>query len=152
MDHEFDLAFDLLDEAAHRLGEQQYGLTRVTDHNHGPIQLTTVHTYTPATGHHLVLLATDATGQLAAVTATAPHLEAAPATRILKVHAGDLTFRGVAGTWSFRARTRAHTYLLTAGTGDDPMWTVSVDDRAPTAHDDLDDAIEAITAAARPAA
>ena len=149
MDHDFDLAFDLLDDAAHRLAEQQYGITPIPVHNHGPILITTVHTHTPTTGHRLVLLAADGRGQLAAVEATAPDLEATPATRILKVRAGDLTFHGIAGTRSFRARTPGHTYLLTAGTGDEPMWTVTVDDHAPGAHDDLDDAIGAIATAAR---
>jgi hypothetical protein len=92
MDHEFELAFNLLDEAAGRIQDQQYGITRILFHNHGPILLTTVHEYTHETGHHLVLLANDDHGQMVAVEATAPDLEAAPVTRILKVRAGDLTF------------------------------------------------------------
>ena len=35
MDHEFELAFNLVDEAAGRLQQQQYGITRIPFHNHG---------------------------------------------------------------------------------------------------------------------
>ena len=90
MDHEFELAFNLLDEAAGRIQEQQYGITRIPFHNHGDIALTTVHDYTPQTGHHLVLLAVDDHGQMVAIEATAPDLNAAPDTRILKVRAGEM--------------------------------------------------------------
>jgi hypothetical protein len=144
MDHDFELAFNLLDEAAGRIGDQQYGITRILFHNHGPILLTTVHDYTRATGHRLVLLATDDHGQMAAVEATAPDLDSAPQTRILKVRAGDLTFHAVAGTWSYRATSGRHTYILTAATGDAPMWTVSVDQDGPVAYEDLDDAVAAV--------
>jgi hypothetical protein len=44
----------------------------------GQIQLITVHYYTPDTGHHLELLASDDHGQLAAIEATAPDLDTAP--------------------------------------------------------------------------
>lgn len=146
MDHEFDLAFALLDEAAERIQHQQYGITRIVFHNHGPILLTTVHEYTPEQGHHLVLLATDDYGQIAALEATAPDLNTEPSTRILKVRAGDLTFHQVPGTWSYRA-DGAHTYTLTAGVGDEPMWTLTVDD-APLAlaYEDLQEAIDDILA------
>ena len=40
MDHEFELAFNLLDEAAGRIQTQQYGITRILFHNHGDILLT----------------------------------------------------------------------------------------------------------------
>jgi hypothetical protein len=152
MDHEFELAFNLLDEAAGRIQDQQYGITRILSHNHGPILLTTVHQYTRETGHHLVLLANDDHGQMVAVEATAPDLDATPTTRILKVRAGDLTFHAVAGTWSFRAAAARHTYTLTAGLGDDPMWTIAVDHAAPVAHDDLDDAVATVLGAALAAA
>ena len=88
MDHEFDLAFNLLDEAAGRIQQQQYGITPILFHNHGDILLTTVHDYTRDTGHHLVLLAADDHGQMAAIETTAPDLDTAPRTRILKVRAG----------------------------------------------------------------
>jgi hypothetical protein len=146
MDHEFELAFNLLDEAAGRIQDQQYGLTRILFHNHGPILLTTVHNYTCATGHHLVLLAADDYGQMAAVEATAPDLETDPVTRIVKVRAGNLTFHAVPATWSFRARGDRRAYTLTAGTGDEPMWTVSVDDAADS-YEDLDDAVSTVLAA-----
>ena len=62
MDHEFELAFNLLDEAAGRIQQQQYGITRILFHNHGDILLTTVHEYSRGTGHKLVLLASDDQG------------------------------------------------------------------------------------------
>ena len=141
MDHEFELAFNLLDEAAGRIQEQQYGITRILFHNHGQILLTTVHDYTPEDGHRLVLLANDDHGQMAAVEATAPDLDTTPATRILKVRAGDITFHAVPDTWSYRATASGHTYTLTAGIGAEPMWTLAIDQAAPVAYDDLDDAI-----------
>jgi hypothetical protein len=142
MDHEFELAFNLLDEAVGRVQQQQYGITRILFHNHGDIALTTVHDYTRDTGHHLVLLATDDHGQLAAVEATAPDLDADPLTRILKVRAGELIFHGRPGDiWSYRAAHAGHTYTLTAGIGEQPRWTTTIDHAEPTTHDSLDDAI-----------
>ncbi|MGO9382648.1 MAG: hypothetical protein ACLP4W_11305 [Mycobacterium sp.] len=144
MDHEFELAFNLLDEAAGRIQTQQYGITRILFHNHGDILLTTVHDYTRDTGHRLVLLAADDHGQMVAVEATAPDLDTDPATRILKVRAGDLTFHAVPDSWSYRATSDGHTYTLTAGVGDEPMWTTTIDQAAPVAYDDLHDAIRAL--------
>ena len=142
MDHEFELAFNLLDEAAGRIGQQQYGITRILFHNHGDIALTTVHDYTRDTGHHLVLLATDDHGQLAAIQATAPDLDADPLTRILKVRAGELIFHARPDDiWSYRAAHAGHTYTLSAGIGDQPTWTTTIDHAEPTTHDSLDDAI-----------
>lgn len=141
MDHEFELAFNLLDEAAGRIQEQQYGITRILFHNHGKTLLTTVHDYTPEDGHRIVLLANDDHGQMAAVEATAPDLDTTPATRILKVRAGDTTFHAVPDSWSYRTTTAGHTYTLTAGVGAEPMWTLAIDQAAPVAYDDLDDAI-----------
>ena len=144
MDHEFELAFNLLDEAAGRIQHQQYGITRILFHNHGDILLTTVHDYTRETGHHLVLLATDDHGQMAAIEATAPDLESDPGSRILKVRAGDLMFHAVPDTWSYRVAAAGHTYTLTAGVGDEPMWTVAIGHAAPVTYDDLDAAVAAI--------
>ena len=144
MDHEFELAFNLLDEAAGRIQQQQYGITSILFHNHGDIQLTTVHDYTPQTGHHLVLLAGDDHGQMVAIEATAPDLNAEPDTRILKVRAGDLTFHATADTWTYRARRRGHTYTLTAGIADQPAWTITVDAGAPQHHDDLNTVIDTL--------
>jgi hypothetical protein len=144
MDHAFDLAFDLIAEAADRIQQQQYGITRILFHNHGPILLTTVHEYTREHGHHLVLLASDDYGLLAALEATAPDLDTTPTTRIQKVRAGDLTFHAVPDTWSYRA-AGTHTYTLTAGVGDEPTWALTIDN-APTAvaYHDLQDAIETV--------
>lgn len=147
MDHEFELAFNLLDEAAGRLQHQQYGITRILFHSHGDIGLTTVHDYTREGGHHLVLLATDPHGQMAAVEATAADLNTAPHTRILKVRAGELTFHAIPGRdWSYRAVHAGHTYTLTAGIGDQPMWTVAVDATPPVSHEDLESALNDIAA------
>ena len=148
MDHEFELAFNLLDEAADRIQHQQYGITRILFHNHGDIGLTTVHDYTREGGHRLVLFATDAHGQMAAVEATAPDLNTEAHTRILKVRAGELTFHAVPRQpWSYRAAHAGHTYTLTAGIGDQPMWTVTVDANQPLEHEDLEAAINHIAAA-----
>ena len=132
MDHEFELAFNLIDEAAGRIQHQQYGITRILFHNHGDIALTTVHDYTRDSGHRLVLFATDAHGQLAAVEATAPDLNTEPHTRILKVRAGDLTFHGV---------TRPVTLDVTFhGAGSNPMskaYTVGFDARGSLKRSDF---------------
>lgn len=147
MDHEFDLAFNLIDEAAGRIQHQQYGITRILAHNHGDIELTTVHDYTRDAGHRLVLIARDAHGQMTAVEATAADLNTEPHARILKVRAGDLTFHAVPGTdWSYRATHAGHTYTLTAGIGDQPMWTAALDANPPIAHQDLNTALAHITA------
>ena len=145
MDHNFELAFNLLDEAAGRIQTQQYGISRILFHNHGDMLLTTVHDYTPEAGHRLVLLANDDHGLMAAVEATAADLNTNPITRILKVRAGDnLTFHNQPGTWSYRATVAGHTYVLTAGVGDEPMWTVTIDHSPAEAHDDLDDAMNTV--------
>jgi hypothetical protein len=145
MDHNFELAFNLLDEAAGRIQTQQYGITRILDHNHGNTLLTTVHEYTRETGHRLVLLANDDHGLMAAVEATAADLNSDPITRILKVRAGDnLTFHNQPGTWSYQATHAGHTYVLTAGVGYEPMWTVSIDDFPADAYDDLDEAMNTL--------
>ena len=143
MDHEFELAFNLLDEAAGRIQDQQYGITRIRHHNHGDVLIATVHDYTPDDGHRLVLLATDDHGQLAAIEATAPDLDTTPLTRILKVRAGELIFHAVPGTWSYRASTAGHTRTLTAGVGEQPMWTLTSDQQPPVAYETLDDAVAA---------
>ena len=148
MDHEFELAFNLLDEAAGRIHDQQYGLTGILLHNHEPILLTTTHHYSRETGHHLVLLAHDDHGLMAAIEATAPDLDTEPLARIVKVRAGELTFHQIPGTWSYRASGLGHTYILTAGVGDEPMWTLAIDDTAALAYDHLDDAISAVLDAA----
>jgi hypothetical protein len=146
---EFEHAFNLCDEAAGRITEQAYGITRIAAHNHGDIALTTVHERTADGGHRLILLATDDHGQLAAVEATTPDLHTRPVTRILKVRAGDLTFHALPkNKWAWSAAAAGHTYRLAAATGDelddadDPLWTTTIDDHRPTDYDALDDAIE----------
>ncbi|OBJ52293.1 hypothetical protein [Mycobacterium sp. 1423905.2] len=145
MEHEFELAFNLLDEAAGRIQHQQYGINRIPFHSHGDVLLTAVHTYTRATGHHIVVFAADDHGQLVAVEATAADLDAAPSARIVKVRIGELTFHASPPQpWTFRARHHTHSYTLTAGVGSQPMWTITIDE-APLAHyDDLNAALRAI--------
>jgi hypothetical protein len=128
MDHEFDLAFELLDHAIELLAQQQYGTTTIGHHNHGEdLTLTSRHTYSSTAGHTLTLLATYTdypTGTAAAVTATAPDLETTPTARIVKVFAADLMFHAIPGTWSFTATGRRQHYTITAGTGDVTLWTL----------------------------
>lgn len=145
MDHAFELAFNLCDEAAGRIQDQQYGITRILAHDHGDVLLTTVHHYTVATKHHLILLAHDDHGLLAAIEATAKHLESQPCARIVKVRAGDLTFHADTDEpWSYRATRGTDTYTLTAVIPEhheDPMWTTQINDAEPFDFDDLDQAV-----------
>ncbi len=143
MEHNFDLAFNLLDEAAERIGHQQYGITVIDSHNHGPIRLTTEHHYTRGHGHRLVLLAADDYGLLAAIEATATDLDDEPQCRIVKVRADDTTFHAVPGAspYTFRATDRGHTYTIAAHIGDAPSWTLRVDNLRPMGYDDLDEAL-----------
>lgn len=145
MDHEFELAFNLCDEAAGRIQNQQYGITRIQFHNHGDILLTTVHQHTRETGHHLILLAHDDHGLMAAIEATAAHHEDRPDVRIIKVGVGGLTFHvDPSDRWTYRATRGTDTYTLAAVVPqdiDDPTWTTQFNDAAPVDHDDLELAI-----------
>jgi hypothetical protein len=149
MNHEFDLAFNLLDEAADRIQQAQYGITRILFHNHGDILLTTIHEHAPETGHRLVLVATDDHGHLATVEATAPDLDTTTTARILTVRAGHLTFHATPTAWTYPATDDADTtYTLTAGIGDEPMWTIATNHGGAVAHQDLDHAMAEILYAA----
>lgn len=152
MDHEFELAFNLCDEAAGRIQTQQYGITRIPFHNHGPILLTTVHEYARETGHHLILLAHDDHGLMAAIEATTAHVEDKPDVHITKVRAGGLTFHADPHhQWTYRATRGTDIYTLTAlipHEADDPMWTTQVNDDGVIDHDALDDAIDTLFTAA----
>lgn len=144
MDHDFDLAFNLLDEAIGRLQEQQYGITRIAHHNHGDAALISTHRYTRRDGHQLTLLAQADYGLRAAVEATAADLETEPHVRITKVRVGDLMFHAVPGTaWTYRARGE-RTYTLTAGLVGEPAWTLTVSGAATTTYHELDAAIGAV--------
>jgi hypothetical protein len=148
MDHEFDLAFELLDDAIERLQQQQYGITAVEQHNHGEdLLLTSGHTYSGGAGHKLTLLATykDSGQTAAAVEVTAPDLDTEPDARIVKVQAGDLMFHAIPGTWSFRATGR-RTYIITAGVADQPMWTLSAGG-APATSDSIAELVDQILTA-----
>jgi len=149
MNHEFELAFNLLDEAAHHIQHAQYGLARIPNHNHGSILLTTIHEHSPDTGHRLVLFATDDHGHMASVEATTPDIDTTPSTRILTVRAGHLTFHATQTAWTYQATDDSTTiHTLTAGIGDQPMWTVTTNHGDPVAHQDLDHAIAEILYAA----
>lgn len=140
--HDFDLALSLLDEAADRLQERRYGTTRLTDHNHGAVLLTSVHRYTRALGHHLTLFAADSRGQAAVVDAHSPNLRAEPSLRIRTVRAAHLTFYADTGSWTFRARGRHH-YTLTTEVGESG-WSLAIDEQTPTQHDSIDTAIDQV--------
>jgi hypothetical protein len=144
MDHDFDFAFALLDEAAERLGHQQYGTQRIACHDWKPLTLTTSHSYTAEDGHRLILLATDAYGLVAAIEATAPDLETEPQTRVVKVRAGELTFHGTPGTWEFRTRDANDTYTLSAGLGAGPAWTLVTGRGFAAAGDSIGDVLATI--------
>ena len=102
MDHEFELAFNLLDEAAGRIGHQQDGTTR-------SCSTTTAKSCSPRARLHPRHRTPPRPARqgrprtMAAIEATAPDLDTAPRTRILKVRADDLTFHAVPGTWTYRA-------------------------------------------------
>lgn len=140
--HEFDLAFNLLDEAATRLHARRYGTSRITDHNQGHALLTSVHRYTRAAGHHLTLFAADTHGQAAVVDAYAPNLRSEPALRIRTVRVAHLTFHAGTGSWTFRAQGRHH-YTLTARAGD-CAWALTIDNHPTTFHDSIDAAVAAV--------
>lgn len=150
MDHEFDLAFELLDTAIEFLHQQHYGTIIATQcHNHGDdLLLTSRHTYSNKTGHKLAVVATyKDTGSLAAgVELTAPDLNTDPTLRITKIAAADLMFHTIPGTWSWRAKGH-HTYTITAGIGDASLWTLHADTGAPVPSDDITALIEEILSA-----
>ncbi|MDP7706900.1 MULTISPECIES: hypothetical protein [Mycobacterium] len=152
MDHDFELAFNLCDEAAGRIQDQQYGITRILAHNHGPIVLSTVHQYTRESGHHLILLAHDHHGDLmAAVEVAAAHLDDTPNVFITKVRAGELIFHADPHhQWTYRATRGTDIYTLTAlipHEADDPMWTTQFNDADVIDWDDLDEALDALLTA-----
>ena len=146
MDHEFDLAFELLDTAIELLQQQQYGNTTIEHHTHGDdLILTSRHTYSSSAGHKLTLLATyKADGvTAAAVEITAPDLESTPQMRIVKVYAADLVFHAIPGTWSFRAQGH-HRYTITAGTGDEPLWTLATQGQPATPSNNIGELVERV--------
>ena len=151
MDHEFDLAFELLDDAIDRLRRQHYGTTVTTGcHNHGAdLLLTSRHTYSSTTGHTLTLLATykDSGEVAAAAEITTPDLHTKPQLRVTKIAAADLMFHHIPGTWSWRATGAAHTYTITAGIGAEPLWTLTADHSTPVASDNIGVLVEDILAA-----
>lgn len=144
MDHEFDLAFELLDTAIDLLQLQQYGRRTIEQHNHGEdLILTSRHDYSSKTGHTLTLLATykDDNSTAAAVEITAPDLETTPQMRIVKVYAADLMFHAIPGTpWAFRA----HGHIITAGVGDEPLWTLASHGRPATPSNNIGELIDQI--------
>lgn len=140
--HDFHLAVSLLDEAANRLQERRYGTTRLTDHTHGAVLLTSVHRYSRAHGHQLTLFAADSRGQAAVVDAYSPNLRAEPSLRIRTVRAAHLTFYAGTGPWTFHAHGRHH-YTLTTRVGESE-WSLAIDEHTPTQHDSINTAIDQI--------
>jgi len=150
MDQEFDLAFELLATATDLLPQQPYGITTIEPHNHGDdLILTSRHTYSTSAGHTLTLLATyKHTGKPAAsVEITAPDLDTHPHLRIVKVHAADLMFHAIPGTWSFRAKGHGNTYTITTGIGDEPIWTLVTGRGTTTATDNIAELVDQILTA-----
>ncbi|WP_071288307.1 hypothetical protein [Mycolicibacterium llatzerense] len=141
MNHEFDLAFILLDEAAERLHPGRAGARRLPAADHGRLPLTTICRYRRDGGLWLHLAAFDDHELLATVEATAPDAHTEPECRIITVRAGHLLFVGT-GNWTFRADGE-HRYTLTADTGTD-TWTLTVDHLAPTTYPTVDTAIAAL--------
>ncbi|MEE6140588.1 hypothetical protein SKC41_30290 [Mycobacterium sp. 050128] len=149
MDHEFELAFELLDTAIELLQHQQYGNTTIEAHNHGDdLILTSRHTYSSSAGHKLTLLATYKADQMtaAAVEITAPDLDTTPHMRIVKVYAADLMFHAGPGDWIFRAQGR-HRYTITAGIGDEPLWSLATDTGTTTPSNNIAELVDQILTA-----
>jgi hypothetical protein len=141
MDHEFALAFDLLDEAAHRLHHQPYGTADILVHNFGSFPMQAAHHRAGPDGHTLHLIAYDDHGVMAAVQASAPDRHSSPQLRIVKVRAGHLTFHGTEN-WTFRA-VGEHRYRLTAHIGQ-CTWALAVDDQDTDTYPSIDAAVEAV--------
>ncbi|TXI53495.1 hypothetical protein [Mycolicibacterium mageritense] len=143
-DHEFDLAFHLLDDAVHRMHTRRYGTTRIADHDFGSVLLTSVHRYTRAAGHHLTLFAADSRGQMAVVDVRAESLRSEPSLHIRSVRAAHLSFRADPDTCTFRARGHHH-YTLSTETGC-AAWSLTIDDQPTTTHGSIDAAITEVLA------
>lgn len=135
MDHDIDLAFNLIDDAAWAIQQQQYGISTAHDHSLGDrVELITAHRYNRAGGHVLTVLARSEWGARAALEVTAPDLDSAPRVRIVRMRVGDLMFHAVPGVeWTWRARGE-HTYVLSTAAGES-QWTLTVDDGAPVGFD-----------------
>ena len=81
-----------------------------------------------------------------AVEIIAPDLETTPHMRIVKVYAADLMFHAIAGTWTFRAHGH-HRYTITAGTGDQPLWTLATHTGITTASNNIAELVDHILTA-----
>ena len=128
-----------------RIQEQQYGITRIPFHNHGDIALTTVHDYTPRPGTTWFCSPSTTTAKWSPIEATAPDLNTEPRhPHPQSPRRGAHLPRRPRQPWTYRAAHAGHTYTLTAGIGDQPTWTVTVDDRTPKHYDDLDDALSTV--------
>ncbi|WP_396908305.1 hypothetical protein [Mycolicibacterium sp.] len=144
MDHQFELAFDLLDIAAEQLVNGEYHRTELTTTTYyGLYTIINRHRYSRTGGHVLTVLAYDHDELQVAVEATTDHDHDEPHTRIVKVRAGDHLLHATQ-EWTFRSNTR---HTLVAEIGAQQPWTVHADNHT-TAHDDLDEAIHQLLAAA----
>ncbi|MBN3459745.1 hypothetical protein JNN96_37575 [Mycobacterium sp. DSM 3803] len=144
MDHQFELAFDLLDIAAEQLVNDEYDRTELTKTTYyGLYTIINRHRYSRTGGHILTVLAYDHDELQAAVEATTEHDQDEPHTRIVKVRAGDHLLHATQ-EWTFRTQPN---HTLTAEVAGDQLWTVRAAG-VTTAHDDLDEAVSQLLAAA----
>ncbi|MGD9620599.1 MAG: hypothetical protein AB7G47_10175 [Mycolicibacterium sp.] len=135
MDHDIDLAFNLVYDAAWAIQEQQYGISTVHLHHQGDdVELVIAHRYSRAGGHVLTVLARCEWGARAALEVTADDLDSVPRVRIVRMRVGDLMFHAVPGAeWTWRAHGE-HTYVLSTAAGES-QWTLTVDDEVMVGFD-----------------
>lgn len=144
MEHQFELAFELLDIAAEQLVNDEYDHTELTKTTYyGLYTIVNRHRYNRTGGHVLTVLAYDHDELQAAVEATTDHDHDEPHTRIVKVRAGDQMLHATQ-EWTFRAHPN---HALTAEVGGEQLWTVHSGE-VTTAHNDLDEAVKQLLATA----
>ncbi|MCV7200597.1 hypothetical protein H7J71_01040 [Mycolicibacterium peregrinum] len=144
MEHQFELAFELLDIAAEQLVNDEYDPTELTNTTYyGLYTIINRHRNSRTGGHVLTVLAYDHDELQAAVEATTNHDHDQPHTRIVKVRAGDQMLHATQ-QWTFRAHPN---HTLTAQVGGEQLWTVQAGE-ITTEHDDLDAAVSQLLAAA----
>ena len=144
MEHQFELAFELLDIAAEQLVNDEYDRTELTKTTYyGLYTIINRHHDSRTGGHVLTLLAYDHDELQAAVEATTDHDHDQPHTRIVKVRAGDQMLHATQ-EWTFRTQPN---HTLTAEVAGDQLWTVHAAG-VTTTHDDLDEAVNQLLSAA----
>lgn len=144
MEHQFELAFELLDIAAEQLVNDEYDRTELTKTTYyGLYTIINRHRYSRTGGHVLTVLAYDHDELQAAVEATTDQDQDEPQARIVKVRAGDQMLHATQ-EWTFRTQPNR---TLIAEVGAEQLWTVHAGG-VTTAHDDLDAAVNQLLAAA----